>query len=52
MSEILRDPAVQSILAIVAVIVPVVIYWKQRKRKSLGYEVLYKDRNHLAEKDV
>lgn len=39
MIEGLRDPAVQSIIAIVAVIVTVIIYLKQRKRKSLGYEV-------------
>jgi len=39
MIESLRDPAVQSVIAIAAVIVAVIMYWKQRKRKSLGYEV-------------
>jgi len=40
MIEYLRDPAVPSIIAIVGIIVAVIIYWRQRKRKSLDYEVV------------
>lgn len=40
MTEVLGNPAIQSALAIIGVIVAVAIYWKQRKHKSLGYEVL------------
>jgi len=41
MIESLRDPAVQTILVIiVTIIVPIIFYYKQRQRKSLGYEVL------------
>lgn len=38
--EFLRDPAVQVVIAIVGIFVAVFIYWKERKHKSLGYEVI------------
>jgi len=40
MLEFLRDPAVQTVLAVLALVIAAAIYWKQRTRKSLGYEVL------------
>jgi len=40
MLENLRDPAIQAVLVIAGIIVAILIYWKQRKHKSLGYEVL------------
>ena len=40
MAEFLRDPAVQTILAILAFVAGFIFYWKQHTRKSLGYEIL------------
>jgi hypothetical protein len=40
MLEFLRDPAIQAVLVLVGIIVTIIVYWKQRQRKSLGYEVL------------
>jgi len=40
MIESLRDPEIQTVLVVVGIIVAIIIYWKQRQRKSLGYEVL------------
>jgi len=40
MIDFLRDPAIQVVLVIMTIIVPIILYWKQRQRKSLGYEVL------------
>lgn len=42
MSELLQDSTFKAILSVLAIISPAsfFIYWKQRKRKSLGYELL------------
>lgn len=43
MPEILRDPVWQfigAIFALAAIVIVVIIYWMQRQRKSLSYEII------------
>lgn len=40
MIDILRDPMWQFILPMLAIVVAVVLYWKQRTRKKLSYQVI------------